>query len=276
MVSSQLGSIFFESLSSCAFNAHCSGFKFEILNELLCFSPPLILWSFCQNSEREWKRTWPKFLRGRGLFKQTHKSEERVTHWLRHSAALHMAGEVCPHGAKPGGHVCLPLTFIWAHFHGFFCHQYPELLVASYNNNEDAPHEPDGVALVWNMKYKKATPEYVFHCQVLEAPLLVSPSPPCVLTGGCLHDKCGAPPTNPSPTSFPCVHAPLTLLPSCTLWVHHTGIQLHHIYPQTHVHVAPAKTCGAGLKSEHCDGIKCVGPGWLSCASKQGPCVQTS
>uniref|UniRef100_A0A668A0H5 Dynein cytoplasmic 1 intermediate chain 2 n=1 Tax=Myripristis murdjan TaxID=586833 RepID=A0A668A0H5_9TELE len=43
--------------------------------------------------------------------------------------------------------------------------QYPELLVASYNNNEDAPHEPDGVALVWNMKYKKNTPEYTFHCQ---------------------------------------------------------------------------------------------------------------
>uniref|UniRef100_A0A8C8LMK4 Cytoplasmic dynein 1 intermediate chain 2 n=1 Tax=Oncorhynchus tshawytscha TaxID=74940 RepID=A0A8C8LMK4_ONCTS len=43
--------------------------------------------------------------------------------------------------------------------------QYPELLVASYNNNEEAPHEPDGVALVWNMKYKKNTPEYVFHCQ---------------------------------------------------------------------------------------------------------------
>nr|XP_058930824.1 cytoplasmic dynein 1 intermediate chain 1 isoform X7 [Kogia breviceps] len=43
--------------------------------------------------------------------------------------------------------------------------QYPELMVASYNNNEDAPHEPDGVALVWNMKFKKTTPEYVFHCQ---------------------------------------------------------------------------------------------------------------
>uniref|UniRef100_A0A8C6VZJ6 Dynein cytoplasmic 1 intermediate chain 2 n=1 Tax=Nothobranchius furzeri TaxID=105023 RepID=A0A8C6VZJ6_NOTFU len=43
--------------------------------------------------------------------------------------------------------------------------QYPELLVASYNNNEEAPHEPDGVALVWNMKYKKTTPEFVFHCQ---------------------------------------------------------------------------------------------------------------
>ncbi|KAJ7991865.1 hypothetical protein DPEC_G00288290 [Dallia pectoralis] len=38
--------------------------------------------------------------------------------------------------------------------------QYPELLVASYNNNEDAPHEPDGVALVWNMKFKKNTPEW--------------------------------------------------------------------------------------------------------------------
>ncbi|XP_063041107.1 cytoplasmic dynein 1 intermediate chain 1-like, partial [Engraulis encrasicolus] len=43
--------------------------------------------------------------------------------------------------------------------------QFQELLVASYNNNEDTPHEPDGVALVWNMKFKKTTPEYVFHCQ---------------------------------------------------------------------------------------------------------------
>uniref|UniRef100_A0A8C5MH14 Dynein cytoplasmic 1 intermediate chain 1 n=1 Tax=Leptobrachium leishanense TaxID=445787 RepID=A0A8C5MH14_9ANUR len=43
--------------------------------------------------------------------------------------------------------------------------QYPELMVASYNNNEDAPHEPDGVTLVWNMKFKKTTPEYIFHCQ---------------------------------------------------------------------------------------------------------------
>jgi len=43
--------------------------------------------------------------------------------------------------------------------------QFPELLVASYNNNEDAPNEPDGVCLVWNMKFKKTTPEYVFQCQ---------------------------------------------------------------------------------------------------------------
>ncbi|XP_041038422.1 cytoplasmic dynein 1 intermediate chain 2-like, partial [Carcharodon carcharias] len=43
--------------------------------------------------------------------------------------------------------------------------QYPELLVASYTNNEDALNEPDGVTLVWNMKFKKTTPEYIFHCQ---------------------------------------------------------------------------------------------------------------
>ncbi|CAG2108711.1 unnamed protein product [Medioppia subpectinata] len=43
--------------------------------------------------------------------------------------------------------------------------QYPELLVASYNNNEDNPNEPDGVCLIWNMKFKKSSPEYIFHCQ---------------------------------------------------------------------------------------------------------------
>lgn len=43
--------------------------------------------------------------------------------------------------------------------------QFPELLVASYHNNEDSPHDPDGVCLVWNTRFKKGTPEYIFHCQ---------------------------------------------------------------------------------------------------------------
>jgi len=43
--------------------------------------------------------------------------------------------------------------------------QFPELLSASYNSNADAPHEPDGVCLVWNTRFKKATPEHIFHCQ---------------------------------------------------------------------------------------------------------------
>ncbi|XP_025424300.1 cytoplasmic dynein 1 intermediate chain-like isoform X5 [Sipha flava] len=42
--------------------------------------------------------------------------------------------------------------------------QFPELTVASYNIS-DAPHEPDGVVLIWNTKFKKNSPEYVFHCQ---------------------------------------------------------------------------------------------------------------
>ncbi|XP_065089324.1 cytoplasmic dynein 1 intermediate chain isoform X1 [Ochlerotatus camptorhynchus] len=42
---------------------------------------------------------------------------------------------------------------------------FPELMVASYHNNEESPNEPDGVVIVWNTKYKKHTPEDVFHCQ---------------------------------------------------------------------------------------------------------------
>ncbi|XP_017129874.1 cytoplasmic dynein 1 intermediate chain isoform X4 [Drosophila elegans] len=42
---------------------------------------------------------------------------------------------------------------------------FPELVVASYHNNEESPNEPDGVVMVWNTKFKKTTPEDVFHCQ---------------------------------------------------------------------------------------------------------------
>lgn len=42
---------------------------------------------------------------------------------------------------------------------------FPELLLVSYNNNEECPNDPEGVVLVWNTKSKKKTPEYVFHCQ---------------------------------------------------------------------------------------------------------------
>lgn len=42
---------------------------------------------------------------------------------------------------------------------------FPELMVASYHNNDESPNEPDGVVAVWNTKFKKNTPEDVFHCQ---------------------------------------------------------------------------------------------------------------
>ncbi len=44
--------------------------------------------------------------------------------------------------------------------------QHPELLAASYATQEDTHNEVDGVALVWNVKYKKTTPEYIFNYQV--------------------------------------------------------------------------------------------------------------
>ncbi|XP_062536539.1 cytoplasmic dynein 1 intermediate chain isoform X9 [Armigeres subalbatus] len=49
-------------------------------------------------------------------------------------------------------------SFDWSTHH-------PELMVASYHNNEESPNEPDGVVIVWNTKFKKHTPEDVFHCQ---------------------------------------------------------------------------------------------------------------
>uniref|UniRef100_A0A8C5EGP5 Cytoplasmic dynein 1 intermediate chain 2-like n=1 Tax=Gouania willdenowi TaxID=441366 RepID=A0A8C5EGP5_GOUWI len=89
--------------------------------------------------------------------------------------------------AKPGGHRSpppLPLLHTFIQFAFSSCHQYPELLLASYNNNEDAPHEPDGVALVWNMKYKKSTPEYVFHCQSAVMSASFAKFHPNVVVGG--------------------------------------------------------------------------------------------
>ncbi|KYN07018.1 Cytoplasmic dynein 1 intermediate chain [Cyphomyrmex costatus] len=41
--------------------------------------------------------------------------------------------------------------------------QFPELLSASYNNNDDVLN---GVYLfIWNTKFKKITPEFILHCQ---------------------------------------------------------------------------------------------------------------
>ena len=39
-------------------------------------------------------------------------------------------------------------------------------MVASYDKNtEYSAHDPDGVCLVWNTRFKKETPEHIFHCQ---------------------------------------------------------------------------------------------------------------
>ncbi|KAK6026668.1 hypothetical protein OSTOST_07348 [Ostertagia ostertagi] len=46
-----------------------------------------------------------------------------------------------------------------------FSEQHPELVAVSYDFNKDIPSEPPGVVLIWNTKFKKDSPEYVFHCQ---------------------------------------------------------------------------------------------------------------
>lgn len=62
--------------------------------------------------------------------------------------------------------------------------QHPELLVASYNQNEDSPQDPDGIALIWNMKYHKHTPEYIFHNQSPIMSVCFAQFHPNLLVGG--------------------------------------------------------------------------------------------
>ena len=62
--------------------------------------------------------------------------------------------------------------------------QFPELLVSSYNNNADAPHEPDGVCLIWNTRFKKDTPENIFHCQSQVMTAVFAKFHPNLILGG--------------------------------------------------------------------------------------------
>lgn len=45
--------------------------------------------------------------------------------------------------------------------------QHPELLLVSYYTNPNVPHDPDGVVLMWDLKFQKDTPDYIFNCQVV-------------------------------------------------------------------------------------------------------------
>lgn len=44
--------------------------------------------------------------------------------------------------------------------------QHPELLLVGYYTNPNIPHDPDGVVLMWDLKFQKDTPDYIFNCQV--------------------------------------------------------------------------------------------------------------
>jgi len=62
--------------------------------------------------------------------------------------------------------------------------QFPELLLASYGSNDEAPHEPDGVVLVWNSKFKTDAPEFVFHCQSAVTSACFAKFNPHLVVGG--------------------------------------------------------------------------------------------
>ena len=62
--------------------------------------------------------------------------------------------------------------------------EFPELLLASYDGNAEAPYEPDGVVLIWNLKFKKTSPEYVFHCQSPVMASCFTPFHPNLVIGG--------------------------------------------------------------------------------------------
>lgn len=62
---------------------------------------------------------------------------------------------------------------------------YPELVLASYSQNDESTHESDGVVLIWNSKYKsKPTPEYVFNCQSWVTSCVFSKFHPNIVLGG--------------------------------------------------------------------------------------------
>ncbi|CAF3650784.1 unnamed protein product [Rotaria socialis] len=62
---------------------------------------------------------------------------------------------------------------------------HPELVLASYSQNDESSHESDGVVLIWNSKYKsKPTPEYVFNCQSWVTSCAFSKFHPNIVLGG--------------------------------------------------------------------------------------------
>ena len=61
--------------------------------------------------------------------------------------------------------------------------KFPELVLAAYTKNPSAPHDPDGLVLVWNL-HLHDRPEYVFHAQSDVLTAKFSPFHPNLIIGG--------------------------------------------------------------------------------------------
>ena len=91
--------------------------------------------------------------------------------------------------------------------------EFPELLLASYDAYEDAPpHKSDGVTLIWNLKYKKTSPEYVFHYWWPINAACFTPFNPNLVIGGTYCDQVGVAITHTRVHARTHTHACLTAL----------------------------------------------------------------
>ncbi|CAH8875223.1 unnamed protein product [Trichobilharzia szidati] len=63
-------------------------------------------------------------------------------------------------------------------------HVFPELLLAAYSSNEDAQHDANGVCLIWNIKFQKTSPEYIFYCQSTVTSATLATYHPNLVIGG--------------------------------------------------------------------------------------------
>eukprot|EP00730_Choanoeca_flexa_P013232 TRINITY_DN50_c0_g1_i1.p1 TRINITY_DN50_c0_g1~~TRINITY_DN50_c0_g1_i1.p1 ORF type:complete len:613 (+),score=132.95 TRINITY_DN50_c0_g1_i1:38-1840(+) len=61
--------------------------------------------------------------------------------------------------------------------------KHPELLAAAYNENPTAPHDPDGLVMIWSTKMP-SRPEYRFECQSAVLSCCISPYQPNLVVGG--------------------------------------------------------------------------------------------
>lgn len=63
--------------------------------------------------------------------------------------------------------------------------QFRELVLASFDDNEQAPQQPEGVVLIWNLNHKNSTsPEYILHYESSVTAGCFSPVEPYLVIGG--------------------------------------------------------------------------------------------
>ncbi|GMT11580.1 hypothetical protein PFISCL1PPCAC_2877 [Pristionchus fissidentatus] len=66
-----------------------------------------------------------------------------------------------------------------------FSEMHPELVAVAYDELPEASGEPNGVVVVWNTKFKKPLPEYVFYCYSRLTSVAFARFHPHLIIGGC-------------------------------------------------------------------------------------------